>query len=369
MLHILDVCGLWDVSGNYFKAKKMAFFIDSNSLKTVVEHTRVGIQNSGGGPIVHHHVLCIGNRSSGILNKPCYPPVVAMRPSRKLVGLQNNLKEKITTACQQFLVDGPASSLTSSKDINNKNGTAIGKFIDSLGGCHVEAEKEGRMNHQQERNVGGGCSSLSLLEQPSTLVNDENLLHFRIRTRLLPILLGSDIKELEKVLFEIVAELQTEREERISSILGSSQISVSPNSKETPNMYPVMKQYQIPLHEARVHEALLKELYQLNKKYFNTRSMFVDLGDNKKSTFVLVPQSHGYHRLRKNELQHQWFHTLMTALGGKGNEVASARDLFVHVSRLEQYQDEMVEAVKQSGIRTFPSFDPIATFAMQSAAN
>ena len=129
-------------------------------------------------------------------------------------------------------------------------------------------------------------------------------------------------------------------------------------------MYPVMKQYHIPLHEARVHEALLKELYQLNKKYFNTRSMFVDLGDNKKSTFVLVPQSHGYHRLRKNELQHQWFHTLMTALGGIGNEAASARDLFVHVSRLEQFQDEIVEAVKQSGIRTFPSFDPVATFAV-----
>ena len=54
---------------------------------------------------------------------------------------------------------------------------------------------------------------------------------------------------------------------------------------------------------------------------------------------------------------------------GIGNEAALARDLFVHVSRLEQFQDEIVEAVKQAGIRTFPSFDPVATFAMQLAAN
>jgi hypothetical protein len=373
MLHVFDVCGLWDVSGNYFKAKKLAFFIDSNSLKQVVEHTRVGIRNSSGGSIVHHHALCIGNRSSGILNKPCYALEVAMRPSRKLASIQNEFKEKITTACRQWLVDGVAS-LGTSKDMTNKTHTAIGKFIDSLG-AGWKQEVEGRINTTKDQNdVGDSCCSLLLEEPPSSVDgDDENLLHFRIRTRLLPLLLvdnyKSNCKELENVLFDIVAELQKEREERISNILGSSQISVSPNSKESPTMYPVMKQYHIPLHEARVHEALLKELYQLNKKYFNSRSMFVDLGDNKKSTFVLVPHSQGYNRLRRNELQHQWFHTLMTALGGPGNEAASARDLFVHVSRLEQFQDEMVEAVKQSGLRTFPSFDPVATFAMQSAAN
>ena len=84
LLHILDVCGLWDVSGNLLKLNKMAFFIDSNSLQKVVEHTKVGIQSSTGGPIVNHHVFCIGNRSLGIANRPCCAPKVAMRPHRTL---------------------------------------------------------------------------------------------------------------------------------------------------------------------------------------------------------------------------------------------------------------------------------------------
>ena len=52
LLHILDVCGLWDVSGNLLKLNKMAFFIDSNSLQKVVEHTKVGLRSSKGGPLV-----------------------------------------------------------------------------------------------------------------------------------------------------------------------------------------------------------------------------------------------------------------------------------------------------------------------------
>ena len=172
MLHILDVCGLWDVSGNLFKFKKMAFFIDSNSLQEVVEHTKVSLRSSKDGPIVNHHVLCIGDRSLGIANKPCCAPKVAMRPIRTLTRLQNEFREKITKACRQFLVDGGMA--TEFKGTNNEKNT-LGKFMNSLG-LQIETEKEGITQNEQDRNVGDGCSLL--LEPSELVVDDEDLLHF-----------------------------------------------------------------------------------------------------------------------------------------------------------------------------------------------
>jgi hypothetical protein len=59
----------------------------------------------------------------------------------------------------------------------------------------------------------------------------------------------------------------------------------------------------------------------------------------------------------------------MGALGGSGNEASTARDLFIHVSRMEEYKEAIEEGLRHSGLQTFPSFDAVATFAMQSAAN
>jgi hypothetical protein len=36
---------------------------------------------------------------------------------------------------------------------------------------------------------------------------------------------------------------------------------------------------------------------------------------------------------------------------------------------MEEYKEAIEEGVQHSGIQTFPSFDAVATFAMQSAAN
>ena len=217
MVHIFDVCGLWDVSATRFKITRLKFFIDSNSLAKVVEHTKLGLRNHTSGVIENHHVLCVGNQNLGIINKPCHaPPQTAMRPLRKLGALQNNFKEKITKACRQFLVDGGVTSLNGT---NNKN--AIGKFVEMFG------LQKGTQQNEQRKNVGDSSCSL-LLEEPTSdsVVDDENLLHFRIRTRLLPILLAenfkTNIKEVEKVLFGIAADLQKERKERISNTLGSN---------------------------------------------------------------------------------------------------------------------------------------------------
>lgn len=196
----------------------------------------------------------------------------------------------------------------------------------------------------------------------------------RIRTNLLPLLSeGKDDENtreaIKDAILELVKDIHASRERRVTAIVGSDTIPISPITKDSPLQYPIMKQYHIPIQEARVHQSLLKELYQLNRKYFESRSMAINLGNNKQSTFVLVPRSNGYSRLQLNESRYKWFEVLMSALGGQGNEADTARDLFVHVSWIEKFRESIFEAVAQSGIRTFPQFDPIATFAMQSAAN
>ena len=359
MLGMFVCSGLWDPSLNHLKTNKLKFFISSQSLEKVVEHTRIGIRNRHGAT-EQHHALCIGNRIMGILNKPGQAPLAAVKRMPNLGNLQRVMKEKIFTILKKSLMETGGKQLCENSPILQ----SFRKYSSSTNNETEEGvmEKEKTWN-EQERNEESEMNELD----PS---HPDNLFFFRINTKLLPLLKeGAEREKVEQVLFELVKEIQHVKEKRVSSIVKSQQIQVSPNSKESPKQFPVMKQYGIPLEEVRVHEALIKELYQLNKKYFNTTSMFVDLGDNKKSTFMMIPQSVGYERLKINESKHQWFSRLMTALGGEGREAASARDLFVHVSTQEAFRDELLVGVRQAGISNFPQFDAIATFAMQSAAN
>jgi hypothetical protein len=83
----------------------------------------------------------------------------------------------------------------------------------------------------------------------------------------------------------------------------------------------------------------------MNKKISERSMVFVDLGDNNKSVLLLIPLSHGYKRLKINEKKTKWFTTPMGALGGLGNEVPTARDLFIHVLRMEEYKEAIEEGV------------------------
>jgi hypothetical protein len=99
-----------------------------------------------------------------------------------------------------------------------------------------------------------------------------NLLHIRIRSHLLPLLIHEDkivsmtdlwnpshtAQQVEKVLLDIVQEIQREWESKVTNILGSLQAIHSPNTKEDCRIFPVMKQYNIPLEEVRVHTLLVK---------------------------------------------------------------------------------------------------------------
>jgi hypothetical protein len=82
----------------------------------------------------------------------------------------------------------------------------------------------------------------------------------------------------------------------------------SPNTKEDRWLFPVMKQYNIPLKEVRLHTSLVKELYRMNKKITETNTIFVDLGDNRKSALLLIPLSCGYKRLKINKKENKMVH-------------------------------------------------------------
>jgi hypothetical protein len=96
MLGMFVCSGLWDPSLNHLKTNKLKFFITSQSLEKVVEHTRIGIRNRHGAT-EQHHALCIGNRSLGILNKPGQAPLAAVKRMPNLGNLQRVVKEKILT--------------------------------------------------------------------------------------------------------------------------------------------------------------------------------------------------------------------------------------------------------------------------------
>jgi hypothetical protein len=151
--------------------------------------------------------------------------------------------------------------------------------------------------------------------------------------------------------------------------LGSVQVQHSPTTKDNPKAFPLLKRYGVPLEETRVHKGLLRELFQLNKKVTKSTTMYTDLGDGKESALIFVPLSHGYKALRRNELEHKWFRNTITALGGPGNENDTVRDFFIHIARIEEYKDSIVEAMKINGVRILPHLDPIATFSIQSACN
>jgi uncharacterized cysteine cluster protein YcgN (CxxCxxCC family) len=82
----------------------------------------------------------------------------------------------------------------------------------------------------------------------------------------------------------------------------------------------------------------------MNKKITETRNtIFVDLGNSRKSALLLIPISCGYKQLKINKKKTKWLTTLMGALGGLGNEASTARDLFIHVSRMEEYKEAIEE--------------------------
>jgi hypothetical protein len=107
----------------------------------------------------------------------------------------------------------------------------------------------------------------------------------------------------------------------------------------------------------------------LTKKHENTTTLYCNVGDNKLSSFVFIPSSKDFGRLKINENNLKWFEHVLTALGGSGNENETLVDLLTHIGRKDDYGDAWKEAVKLNGHSLVPRLDTVASFAVQSACN
>jgi hypothetical protein len=178
-----------------------------------------------------------------------------------------------------------------------------------------------------------------------------------------------DSNAIVSVILDIAKDLQTQKEDKLSEILGTTRAPLSPQSKQNPSKYPTMKQYGVSLEDRRVHQSLLSELYHVNKKHDNTTTLYCNVGNNKLSSFVFIPSSNDFGRLRVNENSSKWFGHVLTALGGLGNENATLVDLLTHIGRKEDYGDAWKEAVQLNGHSLVPRLDATASFAVQSSCN
>jgi hypothetical protein len=205
----------------------------------------------------------------------------------------------------------------------------------------------------------------------------------RMKSLLLPLILKKEQLDLEEsfwepvgdfnkivsVILDIAKDLQEQKEDKLSEILGTIRAPVSPQSKLNPNKYPILKQLGVSLEDRRVHQSLLSELYHLSRKHDDTKTLYCDVGDNKLSSFVFIPSSKDLGRLRANENKSKWFGHVLTALGGLGNENATLVDLLTHIGRKVDYGDAWKEAVQLNGHSLVPRLDATTTFAVQSTCN
>ena len=204
----------------------------------------------------------------------------------------------------------------------------------------------------------------------------------RLKSLLLPLILKQELLDLDSfwqpvedsnkivsAILDIAKDLQAQKEDKLSEILGTTRSPLSPQSKQNPSKFPTMKQYGVSLEDRRVHQSLLSELYHVNKKHDDTTTLYCNVGNNKLSSFVFIPSSNDFGRLRVNENNSKWFGHVLTALGGLGNENATLVDLLTHIGRKEEYGDAWKEGVQLNGHSVVPRLDATATFAVQSSCN
>ena len=160
----------------------------------------------------------------------------------------------------------------------------------------------GEASPQDQSRTGPATSTRATTEnecQPDPTAVGLTLL--RMKTNLLPLILKQELldqdafwspvgdsEKIASVILDIAKDLQQQKDEKLSEILGTIRAPVSPRSQQNPHKYPTMKQYGVSLEDRRVHQSLLSELYHLNKKHDNTTTLHCNVGDNKLSSFVLV---------------------------------------------------------------------------------
>ena len=166
-----------------------------------------------------------------------------------------------------------------------------------------------------------------------------------------------------------MTEIQQHRDDSVLAILKTLQVPTSPNTKESPTLLPTLKAYGVSQDGQRVHDNLLWDLHVLNKKHGNSNTLYCKIHSNLTSSFVHVPSSKGFVRMKKNARKMKWFPDMLTALGGAGNNQESLLDLLMYIGQ-EDDNDKATweEAVKSNGL-ALPTLDGVATRAIQSTCN
>jgi hypothetical protein len=113
---------------------------------------------------------------------------------------------------------------------------------------------------------------------------------------------------------------------------------------------------------------LLRDLYVVNKKHGKTNTLYCKIRPNMTSSFVHVPSSKGFVRMKENARKTKWIPDMLTALGGPGNEKESLLDLVVYIGQNEEYKGTREEAVTSNGL-VLLKLDGVVTRPIQSTCN
>jgi hypothetical protein len=148
---------------------------------------------------------------------------------------------------------------------------AISKLPSSL-----QEEEDLPLEEDEEANQGNK-------EEETGVRHENDLVLLRVQRMLLPLLMKEeflnqdfwspdvDSAAVGAALQSIVTELRQHRDDSLSAILATVQAPTSPTTKESPSVVPTLKAYGVSLEDRRVHENLLRDLFFLNKKLYNSK--------------------------------------------------------------------------------------------------
>ncbi len=122
------------------------------------------------------------------------------------------------------------------------------------------------------------------------------------------------------------------------------------------------------LEDRRVHENLLRDLFFLNKKHDKSNTLYCKIRNDFTSSFVHIPSSKGFVRMKENARKTKWLPDVLTALGGTGNEHESLLDLLTFIGQSDDYKATWEAAVKMNRL-VLPTLDGVATKAIQLMCN
>lgn len=208
---------------------------------------------------------------------------------------------------------------------------------------------------------------------------DTDLVLLRLKHQLLPLLFKEEllqdayelpwrsdinVNEIEDTLHEIASEIRHRRDDKLSRILGSRRMPLSPNSKVNKKFCATLKSYSIDLEDKDKTDALLRDLYFLNKKRFNSTTIMCEIKPGQVTQLICVPKSKDLECMQRNERRTGWFSSILSAIGGPTEHEVTVKMLLDFIAHSPRYRMAWDEAVVLNGY-PLPRLDGITTKAVQ----